>query len=232
MANKKLIGGISTALVTAGAIVYLASDKAPSKSDLFPVYEKDQVSRVYAVPGKRSIRLVGIDRKDTDVVVDDVAHGRAVQVNTVPEDALCNILLDATEIKHNYGTEEEPSMVKVPNVPELLPYFGKVAFPVKLERSKEGNSYIWNALLQGEGCAVAAGIGGVLLGSSTEEFNSLPPAIRSRVLRSIGNGIEKVQHSWSGRPDLNFVEVEKGKPKLRYDKCKLEEYKDQCKGKG
>ena len=188
-------------------------------------YERDVVPRIYKPVTGKQIRLVGVHRNETDVV-EDTEHGRAVVASSVPDDALCNILIDAPEVSHQYGDPQFAPPKNIPNVPALIPHYGKVSWPVKVEGSQQGNKWIWNVILQGQGCVAASSAGASVVGSSSEEIAKLPPGLKNRFFKTRDGNIEFVPHGWAGRDDLNFVPVKAGVVQSRYNRCRLEEYKD------
>ena len=201
-------------------------EEQPGQEEI-PIYERDVVQRVYKPVSGKQIRLVGVQRNESDVV-EDTDHGRAVVASVVPEDALCNLLIDAPEVDHQYGDPQFAPPKKVPNVPSLIPHYGKVSWPVRIEGSQQGNKWVWNVILQGQGCIAAASAGASVVGSSSEELAKLPPGLKNRFLRLRGqsNDIEFVPHGWAGRDDLNYVPIKASVVQSRYNRCLLEEYKD------
>lgn len=173
----------------------------------------------------KTIRMIETGVAEKEAVVVDTPIGRAVILPTVPERAICHILIDAE------NKDEKPV------TPELDQYWGSPSYPVKLDNSCEGKMCIWAVMAQGEACKVIADSKYYKASSMEEILSSID---QERMLVTEGNcdaGHGKtfvcnvqiddpraipgkpwwVPHAWAGRDaDFNFEQAQAGRAVDKY----------------
>lgn len=198
---------------------------------------KDQTSVVSVDFGYQSgtklVHVVGVQAVEAEAT--ETTIGKAAVVTSLPDDALCTVVLDAKIGTRVIPNGKESILVEVPDLPSCLSYFGKDMWPIRLTGSDMDKSWIWYTLLRGQGCAeIVNCAGAAYLGSSIKEFFALPDTAKRRFLKTMGKcgGTDCVvpigdakatvgakiffPMELAGRYDLNYTSIENGLVKDRY----------------
>jgi hypothetical protein len=219
--NAKVLGAIGVVLASGGMLVGIldkgggdvnGTDGGVITEPVGPIATEAQIcdKSVRATSG-RLVRVVGVEVAK-DALVIDTAIGKTVTVDTVPAEAICNVVFQAS-LKD-----------KKLDVPEnVLKAFGKASDPVKI-----GND-IYNALLKGDDCKLIGDLTGYLC-STLKDCMALPLEVQAKFLKVKGRCVVTMMdktkvdadcsvpvgdpravdnvvffpHNWSGREDLNI----------------------------
>jgi hypothetical protein len=199
--------------------------------ELSPALSADQL---FNTPAGNHVRIVG-GTIPVDAAVLPSPIGDAVNVPSVPANALCNVIVDAIPVEH----EGAPGGF-IPGIPELAHSFGDVSWAVPISGSEgtEGN-VLWSVLLKGGACVTAADSTAYVLSSTAEMRPFTKPLTewKCRLLRAQISVVEEVDgqqvqvtktvsacdervdlardklsipHAWAGRHLLNFRKVDSG----------------------
>jgi len=205
----------------AGDPDHLSAEETPAES----------ADKAVRSPGGKLVRVVGDVQfdKDADPTASDLGDVVEVQPGDVPGDALCNVVFDARPVAVKVLYPDAEYVGNVPDIPELADEFlAAGCWPVVIQESCTGvptSTCLWNTQLKGTACTKAADLP-QYVGSTAREFDSLPFAVRQRLLRTRGrcgkDGVVPcmvpvgdpralagariyVPHGWSRRRDLNYV---------------------------
>jgi len=199
-----------------------------------PVDPAQCADQLFNTPSGNYVRIIG-GKIPEDAAVLPSPIGDAVNVPTVPADALCNVILDAVPVDATVGP---CSGRRVPAVLELAHAFGDASCPVEMSGTEDGGKILWNVMLRGAACVTAADAKEYVASSMGEvlPLGGNPPKWKCRLARAQIQVEEEVQgqrmmvnktvsvcdprvdrekaqisipHAWSGRyGDLNYRKVE------------------------
>jgi len=112
---------------------------------------------------------------------DVIGHSNIGRVN------ICRVILDAMPIPTSKTFDDGMEYVgNIPNVPELRETLAKIQWPTMIAGScNQIGSCIWSVLLKGKDCVKVESLD-YYIGSTMEEFTSLPIGTQQRFLRTKG----------------------------------------------
>jgi len=196
----------------------------------------DTCAKVARSPGGKLVRIVGARYNREATPAQDTPLGDVVEVgeDDFTPQSLCHVLIKGIPIL------DEESGRHVPYQPDLIPFFGKVSWPVQLAGSCRYDGCYWIVLLRAVDCVQAADFDGYVASGMEEIVNLYSGDLdeRGRYLWSTGicTDPEAGSHecsvplsdptviakrdvfvfsSWAGRVDLNFAKAKEGKVQPR-----------------
>jgi len=221
----EILGIVVVYLAVAVLCAYTSSAQDLIEADPADAIEPspaETADQLFNTPAGHYVRIVG-GKPATDAPVLPSPIGDAVNVPTVPRDAVCNVILDAVPVT----VKNSPCRRPVPAVLELAYAFGQVSCPVSIDGSEHEGRLMWNVMLQGAACVTAADCREYVASSMAEFFplEAEVPKWKCRVLRAVVEGalvsvcdprVDRkkdrivMPHGWAGRRHLNYKNVVEG----------------------
>lgn len=185
---KKLLLGIMGSVGVIG-VVGIAMN-AKMGDELEPVdismTDAEKADKIVRTKDGKAVRIVGSLVYDKDATPSATPVGNTVEASTVPENALCNLTIEAAETSMGTLYLGERGSRKIPNLPKMSAFFGKASWPVKIDNSLDKGKWLWTVLMKGEDCLTAADMDIDYIGSSMGEFRNMTLVIKRRMLRTEG----------------------------------------------
>ena len=233
MKESKSIGIVVFLIFIFCAINMALGDPPEEMPEQSQVQKADKYVR--STHTQKRVQIHMVTAPEDSQIINAGSLGNIVEIQNVPKNGLCNVLLVAPENDLPYGeaTKKGPAVSNS----KLTEAWGKEgnAWPVKISGAKHPlPEFYWNVLLSGEMCKLAADEPDYYLASNWEQLIALPAYIKEDIIKvkvlveEDGKDVEKIffwgdpeiqnaksvlymifPHQWSGREnDLGIIDPE------------------------